>query len=62
MEKDNADTWILAFALATDLTVVTHEVFDPNIKKRIPIPNVCLAFDIDYCDTFEMLRRLQFSF
>jgi len=62
MDEDNADTWVLAFALANELTIVTHEVFDPNIKKRIPIPNVCLEFDIDYCDTFEMLRRLQFSF
>ncbi len=62
MEEDNADTWVLAFALANDLTIVTHEVLDSNIKKRIPIPNVCFVFDINYCDTFEMLRRLQFSF
>jgi len=52
----------LAFALANELIIVTHEAFDQNIKKRIPIPNVCTEFDIDYCDTFEMLRQLQFSF
>lgn len=62
MEEDNADTWVLAFALANELIIVTHEAFDQNIKKRIPIPNVCTEFDIDYCDTFEMLRQLQFSF
>ena len=52
----------MAFALANELIIVTHEAFDQNIKKRIPIPNVCTEFDIDYCDTFEMLRQLQFSF
>jgi len=62
MEENNADTWILAYALANDLVVVTHEVFDSNAKKRIPIPNVCEDFDIIYCDTFKMLRDLNFSF
>jgi hypothetical protein len=62
MEKDNADTWVLSFALSKKLIIVTHEVFDANIKKRIPIPNVCRNFDIDYCDTFELLRDLKFSF
>lgn len=62
MEAENADAWILAYALTHGGTIVTHETFDPLIKKRIPIPNVCKEFDIAYCDTFEMLRRLKFSF
>lgn len=62
MEEANADTWVLSFALANSYTIVTHEVLDLNIKKRIPIPNVCRVFDIDYCDTFELLRELKFSF
>jgi hypothetical protein len=62
MEDDNADTWVIAIARAKDYTIVTHEVFDQNIKKSIPIPNVCESFDIEYCDTFDMLRRMKFSF
>lgn len=62
MRENNADTWLLALALATHQTVVTHEVFSPDAKKRIPIPNVCHAFDIQYCNTFDMLRKLAFKF
>lgn len=62
MREGNADSWLLALALSTEQTVVTHEVFAPEAKKRILIPNVCQEFDIPYCDTFEMLRRLDFKF
>ncbi len=62
MRQENADAWVIAFAHANNFKIVTHEIFDSNIKKRIPIPNVCVDFNISYCDTFEMLRSLQFSF
>jgi hypothetical protein len=53
-----ADSWLIACAKANNYILVTHEEYDPNIKKRIPIPNACRAFNIDYINTFEMLRRL----
>jgi len=62
MEDDNADTWVLAYAKANNCIIVTHELPDANIKKNIPIPNVCNAYQIPYCDTFHMLRQLGFSF
>lgn len=62
MEVENADAWLLAYALTYGGTIATHETFDPLIRKRIPIPNVSAAFDIACCDTFEMLRRLRFRF
>ena len=52
-----ADGWLIAYAKAHDLILVTHEVLDPLIKKRVPIPNVCKAFDVVYTDTFEVLRQ-----
>lgn len=54
----SADSWILAYAKAHDYTIVTHETYDRNIKRRIKIPNVCEAFGISYTDTFTMLRDL----
>ncbi len=57
----SADSWVLAYAKACDYTIVTHEVYDSNIKKRIKIPNVCEAFDISYIDTFTMLRDLNIT-
>ena len=55
---DNADSWLVAYAKARECVVVTHEQFDANVKRRIPVPNVCRAFDIRYDDTFQMLRAL----
>jgi Domain of unknown function (DUF4411) len=53
-----ADGWLVAFAKARGGIVVTLEEFDPLIKKRVPIPNLCKAFDVEYITPFEMLARL----
>lgn len=55
---DNADAWLVAYALVKRCVVVTHEQFDPRIRRNIPIPNVCRAFGVPYVDTFQMLRQL----
>lgn len=57
-----ADGWVVAYAKVNGLVVVTHEVFAPEAKRRVKIPNVCVEFDVDYCNTFEMLRDLRVSF
>ena len=56
-----ADGWIAAYATAHSITVVTLETFDPNVKRRVKLPNVCRQFNVDYIDTFDMLRRLGVS-
>ena len=53
-----ADGWVLAFAKVNKLVVVTHEVYAPDAKRKVPMPNVCVEFDIEYVDTFTMLREL----
>ena len=57
-----ADLFLVAHAMAFDLTVVTHEVSAPNSKNRIKIPDVCIAHDIKYINTFDMLRMLNARF
>ena len=57
-----ADGWLVAYAKTHNLMLVTQEVFDQNIKKRVPIPNVCQQFNVDYLNTFEMLRQLGVHF
>jgi len=59
---DNADAWVVAYAQAKGCIVVTHEQFDPNVKVRIPIPNVCQRFGVSVVDTFHMLRHLGVRF
>jgi hypothetical protein len=53
-----ADGWVVAFAAVNSLVVVTHEQYAPDAQRKVPMPNVCLEFDVDYVDTFAMLRDL----
>jgi predicted nucleic acid-binding protein len=57
-----ADGWLIAYAKVHGLVVVTHEVCDPNIRKKVPIPNVCRQFGVPHEDTFSMLRALDVRF
>jgi hypothetical protein len=61
-DVENADAWVIAFAKAGGLTVVTHEKPNPYIKRKVPIPNVCDGLGVHYIDTFEMLRALTTKF
>jgi len=53
-----ADGWLVAYAKAKGCIIVTLETIKPGIKWRVPIPNVCQAFGLQFVNTFEMLRRL----
>lgn len=53
-----ADGWLMAYASVNDQIVVTHEEYAPEVKRKVPIPNVCVEFDIEYVNTFEMLHAL----
>lgn len=53
-----ADGWLVAYAKAKGCVVVTQELLDPVVKRKVPIPNVCQSFNVLFIDTFEMLRRL----
>lgn len=59
---NGADGWLVAFAKSKGRIVVTHEVLDPNIRRKVPIPNVCDAFGVKNVDTFTMLRELGVRF
>ena len=57
-----ADGWLVAYSMVHRITLVTEEIFDPAVKKRVPIPNVCRQFGVNYVNTFSMLRTLQVEF
>jgi len=56
------DGWLIAYAMVHGCTVVTHEVYAPDAKRKVPIPNVCLQFGIPCRTTFEMLDALKPQF
>lgn len=53
-----ADGWLIACSKEKDMILATHEVYTPDARKKVPMPNVCKAFGVEYMDTFEMLREL----
>ena len=57
-----ADGWVAAYAKVNNRIVVTQEVFSANVKRRVPLPNVCQQFGVKYCNTFMMLRELDVRF
>ena len=63
MKEENADPWLIAFANSNrgNYIVVTFEKYNQNQRNKIPIPNVCKVFNINYCDLFQMLKDLKFK-
>ncbi|MBF0142675.1 MAG: DUF4411 family protein [Magnetococcales bacterium] len=57
-----ADPWLIAKALAQKGTVVTHEQPAPDSIKRVPIPNICQEYGIDFINTFDLLRKSSVTF
>ena len=57
-----ANGWLVAHANVKNYVVVTHEVLNPEIQRKVPIPNVCQEFNVQHVDTFEMLRQLGVRF
>ncbi len=58
----DTDGWLIAYAKARNLVLVTQEVLSRDARRKVPIPNVCEAFGVAYVDTFEMLRDLEARF
>lgn len=58
----SADYYLVAHAAAEGFTVVTHEVPEPNSKKRVKIPDACRHLGVQYVNPFNMLRAEQARF
>lgn len=57
LQPEEADPWICAYASIYGCTVVTQEVYSPDVQRRIPLPNVLHEFSVPYINTFEFLRN-----
>ena len=57
-----ADPWLIATAKTLGSIVVTQEVAVPKESKKVKIPNICNEFDVDYCNTFELLETFGVKF
>lgn len=53
-----ADSWLCAYALTYDEIIVTEEIYDADIKKRVKIPNVCEEFGIRCINLLQFIRKI----
>ena len=53
-----ADGWLVAFATVHSAVVVTNEQPRPEAKREVKLPDVCNQFNVPWCNTFQMLKRL----
>lgn len=61
LDVNEADAWLVAYAKVNNNIIVTHEVSDPQSKKRIKIPDVGFV-PVQCVNTIEMFRRLGQTF
>lgn len=59
---EGADPWLIAYATTHNIVLITHERKVGPGSKKVKIPNVCEAFQVECMDTFTMLRQEQAVF
>lgn len=64
LEADEADAFIIAYALADpqNRIIVTQEISQPEMKKRIKIPEPCIALSVQFVNAMNMFRQLRETF
>ncbi len=58
----NADGWLVAYAKVHSAILVTNEVYNEEVRRRVPLPNLCRKFGVEVCNTIGMLRGLGVAF
>ena len=55
---DSVNSWLITYAYANGYTIVTEEKYNPQIKRKVQIPNVCKKFGVRCINTIEFLREV----
>lgn len=53
-----ADAYLVSTAASKGMKVVTFETSDPLCKKRVKIPDACIALGVEYCSLNDVLYAL----
>ena len=53
-----ADPHLVATAAAKGMTLVTYETSNPMCRKRVKIPDACMAMGVSFCDLNTAFREL----
>ncbi|MCF7895877.1 MAG: DUF4411 family protein [Candidatus Omnitrophica bacterium] len=60
--RSMADPWVIAHAIAEQATVVTKEDPAPSLTKKIKMPDVCKALNVECINDFEFLAKMGVQF
>jgi len=60
LDADEADAFLIAYALmdSSDRIIVTQEVSQPEIKRKIKIPEACNDLNVTFINVMDMFRQL----
>lgn len=58
LDVDEADAWLVAFAMTYGNRIVTHEVSKPNSKSRVMLPDAANPFNVICIKTVDLFRAL----
>lgn len=62
LHADEADAYLIAYSINQSIPLITHEKSEPNSRKKIKIPDVCIQFGVSYHTTIDMFRLLGETF
>ena len=62
LQADEADAFLVAYALAHGLTLITHETSNPAKQSSIKIPEACTPFSVPFMNTIQMFRTMGETF
>jgi hypothetical protein len=64
LDADEADAFLVAYALADpqNRIIVTYEISEPNIKRKVKIPEACNALNVRFVNSMSMFRELGETF
>lgn len=58
LDVDEADAWLIAYAMANGNQIVTHETSNPNSRKRVMLPDAASPQGITCIKTIDLFRAL----
>ena len=56
--SEHADPWLVSYAAANDMKIVTHERYDQNIKKSVKIPNAAEYVNVECINLYDFLELI----
>ncbi len=58
LDADEADAWLIAYAMTYGNQIVTHETSSPNSRKRVMLPDAANPQNVTCIKTIDLFRAL----